>query len=143
MTAKYFVNFTPADAVQYDGTQPSGSEALEWLRSDRGRIYNFYRYARDARLEAFVIEENGDVYLCPGQWLVRQGSRVWVQDEEPARVVKWEFRVVGSRSGGKWLEHSLEGALLTQRMYGGLIERRPVLSNGWTGPWLPVDGGAE
>lgn len=120
----HFHNFTPADAVQYDGEH--GDEALfDVVRSE----------IRWGGQEGWPIRK--------GQWLVRQGSRVWVQDEEPARVVKWEFRVVGSRSGGKWLEHSLEGALLTQRMYGGLIERRPVLSNGWTGPWLPVDGGAE
>lgn len=129
MTAKYFVNFTPADAVQYDGTQPSGSEALEWLRSDRGRIYNFYRYARDARLEAFVIEENGDVYLCPGQWLVRQGSRVWVQDEEPASVIGASYHQCHAK------KCEPDCALKDCAEY--------LLDNGWTSPWSPVEGGAE
>ena len=106
----YFINFAPADAVQYDGTNLLAICAA----------WDLYE-GHWARM------------LSTGQWLVRQGSRVWVQDEEPARVVRWE---TGRMSpGGDVWDHDW---LSWWPEY-----RRPVLSNGWTGPWVPVAGGAE
>jgi len=119
----YFINFAPADAVQYDGSEEATALALTWVPSG----WELYREVE------WCDHDNCTVRLSPGQWLVRQDTRVWVQDEEPARVERWE---TGRMSpGGDVWDHDW---LSWWPEY-----RRPVLSNGWTGPWAPVEGGAE
>lgn len=51
----------------------------------------------------------------PDQWLIKRADgRITVQDDEPVYVAQWRFDEA-------------------------MGERYPILSNGWTGPWEPVD----
>lgn len=129
MTADHFHNFAPADAVQYDGT--NAGECIRFHKTF------FIGYSGG-------IEHHLSPYgkASPGQWLVRQGSKVWVQDEEPARAERWEWATgrfdeltgaADEESARYWVD----------ALAGITLHRRPVLSNGWTGPWSPVEGGAE
>lgn len=120
---RYFINFAPAAAVQYDGTN----------RAEVTRIAGYFSYGIIDGDLVLTRKQAPSIFVKEGQWLVRQGDKVWVQDEEPARVVRWE---TGRMSpGGDVWDHDW---LSWWPEY-----RRPVLSNGWTGPWVPVAGGAE
>ena len=142
---RHFHNFAPADAVQYDGTWASLSATDDWFPEDVSR-----GASRDNGNEAMSLDwyfpsgQRIGVEFVPGQWIVRQGSRVWAQDEEPARVVRWGW--ANSRYGDGGMNQDTEESVryfhnLDPEKFG--LHRRPVLSNGWTGPWSPVEGGAE
>ena len=82
---------------------------------------------------------------------------MWVQDEEPARVVRWEWAARQSYDETVTPLHSEQSArqyaagvttvgrpgYTAVKTFPRTLMRRPVLSNGWTSPWSPIEGGAE
>lgn len=128
----YYVNFAPAEAVKYDGT--NARQIAMWM----------FPVPPNPHAPEVNVRNMVEPHIRLGQWLIRQGDRVWVQDEEPARVERWEWGASALEDlevtqfdseadardpGKKWLMG------MTHTAY-----RCPVLSNGWSGPWEVVDG---
>jgi len=136
---RYFHNFAPADAVQYDGT-------------------NDAQIAAQFDIDGWWVRLNATT----GQWLVRQGDRVWVQDEEPARVEHTSWSVFYPHRAADGSDGQAQRIVFVEERketYARKIlsEASPqadarleiqhaVRTQGgflWTGPWSPVEGGAE
>ncbi len=140
ITPTHFHDFKPCDTVQYDWPHDANEAhydaVFDKIVAMLGPKFGVASIECILHIDTFEAPRGIAIATAtPGQWLVKQGNHVWVQDHEPARVIEWQHRVVRSRSGGVFWEDSLDAAQITQRIDGGIIKRRPVLSNGWTGPW--------
>ena len=90
MDTRHFHNFKPCTAVQW----PTEAEAASWKASQwDSREADLANLARGADPSPLVDAAIGYMLgrtMRHGQWLIRQGPRLWAQDEEPARVERWE-----------------------------------------------------
>jgi hypothetical protein len=120
----YYVNFAPAEAVKYDGT--NARQIAMWM----------FPVPPNPHAPEVNVRNMVEPHIRLGQWLIRQGDRVWVQDKEPAKVERWLVGNCDFDGSMSWHGHNCE-------CYGPLDRPREVcavLNNGWSGPWQVVDG---
>lgn len=134
-TPTHYFNFKPCEAVQFQESGPDQNIALvcEWLGADPAEDYEFFDAEYEAGLPSggTIYYDNENEQASPGQRLIRQDGKVWVQDEEPPRVKEWEYaKRPHNAASGLWFKCERDKA----------THCRPVLSNGWEGPWEAVDG---
>lgn len=142
--------------MQFQESGPDQNIALvcEWLGADPAEDYEFFDAEYEAGLPGggTIYYGNENEQAFPGQWIVRQGDKVWVQDEEPARVERWETqtRPLADSERCKFTLPGYGTRCPMELGHGGVVHnysqhpskvshRRPVLSNGWTGPWEVVE----
>lgn len=131
-TPTHYFNFKPCEAVQWTGTEEGFDTVSEHL-ADQG----FDIAQAGDMCQLWASDMSTEIHrLTPGQWLIRQEGKVWVQDEEPPKVERWMPGVEINDSYGH------ETLPLSEGYEHEATHRRPVLSNGWTGPWEGVDGGS-
>ena len=114
-TPTHYFNFKPCEAVQWSGTV-EGFDVMAEHFAD----YGFDIAQAGDMCQIWASDMSTGIYrLRPGQWLVKQGDKVFVLDEEPAWVVGWVTR--------------------DERKFAWTKLKRPALSNGFLGPWEVVE----
>jgi len=131
----YYYNFARCDALQFLPDASNAAEVVELLL-DGKRESEAVNWSESST----KVWSSKAGNLAPGMWIVRQNYRVWVQDEEPARLDRWVFgiqRPIDSAPREMDEDDARYYAFTvpeTHRMF-----RYPVLSNNWRGgPWEEV-----
>lgn len=71
-----------------------------------------------------------DAWVNPGQWAIRRADgSIGVSDDEPVHVEWWTY--------GIWVEE-VSAFTTMPGAKEDTTHRKPVLSNGWVGPWEEV-----
>lgn len=139
----HYVDFKPAEAVQYvEGQIEQFCAEATALLNPSGEINigsrsMFSFQGSPPTICAWRMNSSGNMAwrwadrrsAHPGNWCVKQGSRVWVQDEEPAKIEHTDYAV------------GTPGASMMRAASPKVATHRQVaLDNGWSGPWQVVDG---
>lgn len=109
----HYVNFASCKAVQFPQEVADLCKAFQWSKikewfaenwedhkygdrvsemSTKG-LFQVFLSRNDRDWSPWDIENDKNIcfFPKPGQWMVIQGSKHWVQDEEPPNVKSWEF----------------------------------------------------
>jgi len=144
-TSEYYSDFESVRAIYYSGENVDVVISALYGASQHPTTYG--RQIRFGECSAFTCSTPQRT-ISPGQWLIVFADfTVIVQEEEPARVVEWEWTAtpVGVHPHRLLAPTNRKMALSAAESFGHILYKRPVLCLSsdpeaeWTGNWRKAE----